>query len=266
MKLERIIEQCEPARREVTQRGVLRYELESSLRCPAQLANDRRQEITQALAFRQAAEPLLSEPARNPRPVQALARRIAHHLENQPPTPYRQAVLLVKQQVEAASRGEALPVVHRPAPAGAAAVPNAAAIGEPAPDFVASEITGTGSARPGKWKGKPALLVFYHPGSFTAADLLRFAQDVHKNHGRHASVVGLSVSDDTAVVLKQRTALGLGFPILHGAAMRVSYGVETTPKLVILDGHGIVRGMYLGWGGETAAEVLAELRKWLPGR
>src|SRR5262249_30652687 len=46
-RLERVIEQREPARTEVAQRSVLRYELESSLQYPAQLAQDRRQEVLQ---------------------------------------------------------------------------------------------------------------------------------------------------------------------------------------------------------------------------
>jgi hypothetical protein len=44
--------------------------------------------------------------------------------------------------------------------------------------------------------------------------------------------------------------------------MRISYGVETTPKVVLIDSIGTIRGMYLGWGAETADEVMAELRRW----
>ena len=50
-------------------------------------------------------------------------------------------------------------------------VGEAVKVGQPAPDFVTTEISGTGSARLSKWKGKPVLLVFYHPSSYTAAEL-----------------------------------------------------------------------------------------------
>src|SRR5204863_2383235 len=126
------------------------------------------------------------------RQISALQRRVAYHLDNQPPTPYREAIVALKRQVEAAGRGEVIHVAHQePAP-----LATVAAIGEPAPDFVATEITGTGSARLSRWKGKPILLVFYHPDSFTAAELLRFAQEVHGSFGKHVQVVGLCVSDD----------------------------------------------------------------------
>ena len=261
-RVERVIEQREPARREPSQRSVLRYELESALSYPFRLAEDRRQEVRQALAFREAARPMLYEPGRYTKQLAALQKRIASHVENQPATPYREAVLTVRKQVEAARRGEVLPVVHQEPQH----LPSAAAVGERAPDFVATEITGSGSARLGKWKGKAVLLVFYHPTSFTAPDLLRFAQEVHVSLGKHAQVAGLSVSDDTRAVLEQRTALKLSFPILHGAGLRISYAVQTTPHLVLIDANGTVRAAYTGWGRETSAEVLAELRRWLPSR
>jgi peroxiredoxin len=259
-RVERVIEQREPARTEPSQRSVLRYDLETNLPYPARLTEDRRQEIAQALAFREAARPMLHEPGKHTNELAALHKRITTHLENQPPTPYREAVFAVKKQVEAARRGEILPVVHHDTQQ----IVTPATVGGPAPDFVASEITGSGSARLNRWKGKPVLLVFYHPSSFTASDLLRFAQDIHAHFGRHAQVVGLSVSDDTRAVLQQRTALKLGFPILHGGGLRISYGVDTTPHLVVIDSAGTVRGAYTGWGRETAAEVTAELRRWLP--
>jgi peroxiredoxin len=257
-RVERTIEHREPACRETAQKSVLRYELESSMPLPGQLAQDRRQEILQTLSCREAAAPMLPAPGRYGKPLEALDRKIAYHLENQPTTPYREALVLVKRQVEAARRGEVAAVVHEESMR-----PNVAALGEAAPDFIAAEFTGKGSARLARWKGKPILLVFYQPSAYTAADVLRFAQEVHNGYGKYATVVGLSVSDNPAEVLKQRAALGVGFPLLHGGGMRISYSVETTPKMVLIDAAGVVRGAYVGWGRETAVEVLTELRRWL---
>ncbi len=263
VRVERIIEQREPARRETTQKSILNYELESNLALPGQLAIDRRQDIVQALAFRETATPMLPAPASYGKELEALHRKIAYHLENQPTTPYREAMLLLKRQVEAARRGEVIPVVRQEA-----AAPAVAAVGEHAPDFVASEITGTGTGagRLSHWKGKPILLVFYHPSSYTAGELLGFAQEIHTHYGKHMAVVGLSTSDDTMAVIKQRNSLKLGFPILNGGGMRISYDVETTPKMVLIDANGVVRGAYLGWGRETSEEVMTELRRWLPAK
>ena len=68
---------------------------------------------------------------------------------------------------------------------------------------------------------------------------------------------------DARAVLQQRTAQKLTFPVLHGGGLRISYGVETTPKIVLIDAGGVVRGAWLGWGAETAGEVRAELQLWL---
>ena len=225
---------------------------------PSQLAQDRRQEIQQTLNFREAAQPMLPAPSRFGKQLESLERKIAYHLENQPTTPYREALVLMKRQVEAARRGEVAPVVHEETMR-----PTVAVVGEPAPDFVATAFTAEGAGRLARLKGKPILLVFYHPSSYTAGDVLRFAQDVHTTYGKYATVVGLSVSDDAPAVLKQRTAMKLGFSLLHGGGMRISYDVETTPKMVLIDAAGVVRGSYVGWGRETAIEVLTDLRRWL---
>jgi hypothetical protein len=261
-RVERIIEQREPARREVVQRSTLRYDLESSMNYPGQLSEDRRQEILQALAFRGKAEPLLPSPVKNARPLGALLTKINYHLEHQPPTPYREAIFQTKRHVEAARRGETPPTpIHE-----AARTPAVIALGQPAPDFVATNFTAGGSARLQHLLGKPLVLVFYHPASVTAAEVLRFAQDLGTTFARQANVVALSVCDDAQAVCKQRTALKLSLPILYGGGLRTSYAIETTPKIVVLDAGGVARGAYLGWGSETPGAVLAELRNWLPAR
>jgi peroxiredoxin len=263
-RVERVIEHREPARREVSQRSVLRYELESSLTCPASLAEDRRVEVRQGLAFRDAAAPLLPSPVRYKQHLDVLLNKINYHLEHQPPTPYREAVILVKRRVEAARRGEAVPEPASVAPEVGPQAPAVAAVGEKAPDFLASDFTSPNSARLARFLGKPVVLVFYHPASVTAPDLLKFAQGLSAAHGRQANILGLAVADDAEHVLGQRTALKLTFPLLHGEGLRGSYGVETTPKIVVLDAHGVVRGTYVGWGAETPEAVRAELRNWLP--
>src|SRR5262249_60076473 len=118
-------------------------------------------------------------------------------------------------------------------------------------------VPGAEWGRLGPWEGRPVLAFLHHPPSHPPPELLRFAQDVHARHGKAVTVVGLSVSDDTAAALNQREALRLGFPIYSGGGMRISYGVETTPKLVVIDPRGAIRGAYLGW---RSAEHTSELQ------
>jgi peroxiredoxin len=259
-RVERVVERREPARSEPTQVGRLRYDLDSSFQCPAPLAEDRRREIAQALALRDQLTPLLAQPGRSEAQLAALVKRIDYHLENQPPTPYREAVLQVRRHAEAARRGEVPAELSATSgPAG----PSRAQPGELAPDFVASDLTAAGSARPRRWLGKPVLLVFYSPASTTAAEVLRFGQRLAAMHGPHLAVVGLSMSSDAGAVRRQREQLGVSFPVLDGGGLRISYEVESTPKFVLLDGANIVRGAWLGWGEETAVEVAQELKRWM---
>jgi len=262
VKLERVIEQRAPARQEVSQRSVLSCDLATSLQYNGQMAMDRRQEVQQALALRLAAAPLLPAPAKSGKQLAALLRKINTHLETTPPTPYRAAVLQVQRHVQAASKGEVVPVTRTEAPPEPKR-PAVAAIGEPAPDFLATSFTGPGSARLAQWKGKPVVLVFYHPSSPTATELLELAQKLHADFGKYAQVVGMCVHNDARAVLTQRTELKLGFPILHGGGQMASYAVEVTPKVVVIDGKGVVRAATSGWGSETADEVTRELRQWL---
>lgn len=259
-RVERTIERRAAAHREATQKSTLRFELDSSLQYPGPLYDDRRQEIAQAHAFAEAAAPLVATPARYGPQLNALLNKMAYHLEHQAPTPYREAVLQVKRRVEAALRGESPPAADDKIETPAVAV-----VGHTAPDFVVSDLTSGNAAtvRLRRWLGRPVLLLFYNPSSPTAAELLRFGQRVGSTFHEAIIVAGMSVNEDAATIKKQVADLGLSFPVLNGSGLRVSYAVETTPKLVLIDASGTVRGAYLGWGRETPGEVMTEVRQWL---
>lgn len=262
-RVERIIERREPGRKEATQRSVLRYELESTLQYPGQLFLDRKREITQARAFAESAAPMLPAPSKFVPQLDALLAKINHHLESQPPTPYREPILQTKRRVEAAKRGESPPVVlargEEPRP-----LITLATVGQAAPDFVAPDFTSKESARLRRWQGQPVLMLFYNPTSRTAEEQLRFAQSLHDSQGGKVAVIALAMSDDAERVRKQHADLRLGFPILNGTGLRISYAVEATPRMMVLDSVGVLRGVYVGWGTETPEAAVAELRRWLP--
>jgi hypothetical protein len=94
--------------------------------------------------------------------------------------------------------------------------------------------------------------------------MLRYAQQLLATYPQRITVVGMAVSDKVDQVRKLHTELGLGFPVLSAGGLCGSFGVETTPKIVLLDSANIVRGGYLGWGHETPQEVRQELQRWLP--
>ena len=110
--------------------------------------------------------------------------------------------------------------------------------------------------------GRPILLVFYSPTSRYAEELLRFAQGLQDKNPAEVNVVGLAVSEDTEAVLKQYADLKLQFPLAAGKGLRQTYAVEATPKLVVLDADGVVRGAYVGWGREIPVAVADDLKRW----
>jgi peroxiredoxin len=261
-RLEREILQREPAHREPTQRSLLRLDMESSFQLPGQASDSRRQEVAQALAFRDSLAPLLAQPARSGPHLTALVRKIDQYLGNQPETPYRPAIVQVKRRVEAAQRGETPPTPI----ADIRPIPTGAAIGQRAPDFIASDFTGSGSAQLRRWLGKPVVLVFYHPSSTTTPTVLRYAQKLVAKYPQRITVAGMSISDNADLVKRQHAELGLTFPLFSASGIRASFGVASTPKIILLDSSNIIRGEYLGWawGDETARELEEELKLWLP--
>jgi peroxiredoxin len=258
LRVERVIERREPARKEPTQRSVVRYELFSRLTYRGQLFEDRKREVLQARRFAEEAAPYLHRPTQYQPQLNAILKKIGYHLDNELPVqPYRLAVLQVKRRVEAALRGEVAP---EPDPETGPAAPAAAILGKRAPDFVATDLIQGGSVRLHRLLGRPVLLVFFNPASATARPVLRFAADKQQ---RGVTVVGMAVTDDVAAVKKLHADLRLAFPVLAGKGFHVSYGVDATPRMVLLDAEGIVRGAYTGWGSETPREVTEELRNWL---
>lgn len=259
-RVERIIERREPARKEANQRFVLRYELESNLTYPAQLFEDRRREITLAQSLFDNVTGLLPRAGQlGPRPFENVLKRIEYHSEQYPPTPYRDALRRVQRLAEAGKRGESPPEVT-PA-ADPAPVSNVLALGRPAPDFLVPDLLNSSSVRLRHWIGRPILLVFYNPLSSSAPEVLHFAQRVLEGNSDQVVVLGMAVSDDTTLLTKQRAALRLTFPMLSGTGLRLSYAVDATPKLVVLDAAGVVRGSYVGWGPETPRCVTEDLKK-----
>jgi peroxiredoxin len=259
-RVERVIEKREPGSDEPAQRSVLRYDLESSVANSGQFFDDCGQEVTQALAFAAAAGPLLPAPKGNGPQLNALANKIAFYLEHEPPTPYREAVLQVRRLVEAGRRGEAPMTI----PAEPAGDPGVIARGETAPDFVAPEVGSRSSTNLRRWLGKPVLLVFFSPTSTTADPLLRFVQRLAVAHAQDLTVLGMAMSDDADLVRSRTGPLHLSFPLLNGTGLRRSYDILATPKMVLLDSAGAVRGTFVGWGNEVPLEVVEELRRWLP--
>jgi hypothetical protein len=111
-------------------------------------------------------------------------------------------------------------------------------------------------------QGRPALLVFYHPNSQTLDDLMRHLRELTRLNNE-IRVIGMVNSSDAGMIGRQLAAKGWSMPVLNSSSLRGLYGVEYTPRLVMIDAGGVVQGIVDGWGTETTSEIEAVLKRWL---
>ena len=131
------------------------------------------------------------------------------------------------------------------------------------PDFVARELSGKQSARLSRLLGRPVLVFFYSPTSDLGKEVLQFAKTLTQQHGDKLAVMAMAVTNDADFALKQHATMQLPFAILDGRGMHLTFGVKDTPRLVLLDGEGIVRSADTGWAYQVPREIQDELQHWL---
>ena len=257
-KLERTIEIKEPAHNEPSQKSTLRVELETSLVYPGQLFQDRKKEIQLATNYRESANAYIQEIGKYITQTKALIRQVKTQSEIMSQTPYRDAITQTTKRLENILKGDSSESVIMPVSATSL---QTAKLGYKAPDFIAQNMLKQESVRLARLEGKSILLVFYNPKSPLSTEILDFARTMQTNHGDSVTVLGMSVIDDNEIVKKQAEASKLNFAVLNGSGLRSSYGLESTPKILLLDAKGIVRLNCLGWGQETQSEINSELKR-----
>jgi peroxiredoxin len=199
---------------------------------------------------------LLKQPAQHRVQLDGLVKKVSQHIDNQPGTPYRKAVVHFKQALESACRGESAvaapredvtPAVHR------------VAVGERVPDFVVTSFTEAQPVRLQKVLGRPVLIVFYNPATGVGRDVVLYAKGLCEKQAGKVQVLAMAVTPNPETARKQHADLHLPFPVLDGQSLRLTLGVENTPRFVLLDAEGIVRWENTGWGYQVPAEIAQEL-------
>jgi hypothetical protein len=140
---------------------------------------------------------------------------------------------------------------------------SAVKVGLRVPDFVVTELTGSRSARMYRPPSRPTLVFFYNPATDTGRNVLRFARIVHEQMQAHIGFLALATTRDPELVRQQHKEMDLPFPIMDGQGMLLTFGVEATPRFVVLDGDGIVRAAYTGWGAHVSRDIVAQLHELL---
>jgi hypothetical protein len=264
-RLERRIEHRTPGHEEPDHVSLLSYDQQGEPRYPPELSEERRGEVLQTIQLQEKARPLLADPSHNSAQLDALIARAGVYLETPRPTPFREALVHLKQRLEAVRHGEtppSLPASLVPTEP-TSMEPEHAAIGKPAPQFVAGDLTRPGqSVSLHSLHGKPVLLIFYNPQSHSLDDTMLAVQELTAQHPELA-VVGVVMAASADRVSEQLRRKDWKMPVVNGSALRLIYGVEFTPRLVMIDTEGVIQGIVTGWGSESAAELQAIRKRWL---
>ncbi len=258
VKVERSLERREPARREPSHRTVTQYVLESRLRYPGKLFDDRKQEALQAKRFSDDAGPFFKQPVQNANQIDALSRKMSFHLENAPTTPYRKAVVHLAQRIDSARKGELLLADYTEEPV----LPiGPLRIGQKVSDCVLNDLVSQKTVRLHRLLGRPVLIIYYNPHTQIGVDVLTFAKFAVEKMGDKLAIAAFAVTNEPEFATKQHADMKLPFPIFEGTALRLAFAVEATPRFVVLDSDGVLRASSTGWGRHIGGELLEEIRR-----
>jgi len=241
---------------EIGHRSVMVMELETYNPATLPPSEDlaRRTEIQHTQRFADEFDALMQSPG-NRHGYDPLLAQIQTHLKNRAPTTYREALLTLRRNVEAARNGERAPDLavmgnREPSPADA---------GELAPEMLlADTITGE-TVRLSRLSGQPVVLIFFKPNSPMVRHVLAYADDAKSAYAGKGHVVALAVSGEAGAIVQLRSQLRVKIPIHDGRnAVRLFAG-ESTPRIVILDKSGTIHSITPGWGGEYPERFAKEL-------
>lgn len=260
-KVERVTERRDPARIGPTHRTTVQYTLESGLKYRGNLFEDRRHEIQMARKFHEEAAPFLKQPVLFKSQIEAIQRKVSLRLENTTPTPYRKALTHLLGRLESAQKGELPPDLPTGTPV---VLPKTVQIGQRVPDVIVSELGGKETTRLHRLLGKPVLIFFYNPAAESSREVLRFVQGLIEKHPGAMNFLAMAVTEDADLACKVQADLKLPFPAHDGKAFHTTFGVDATPRLVLVDAEGIVRTTHTGWGFQSPAEMMTEIRRCLP--
>ncbi len=182
-----------------------------------------------------------------PRILESKLKELDGYLtETAPGTPYREAIIAAKRTLDAASRG-----VVAPPPPPPSSSPLAVTRAQwPEPGQLAPNLR-SGNIQLSDHRGKPAVLVFFKPGSETTDLSLAIADALEKRYGAGVMVIPLAVFGDVEAGIKDRNRLKLTVPVYDGTAAVAIYGVETVPRFAVIDPDGKVKWTFTGVGSET---------------
>jgi cytochrome oxidase Cu insertion factor (SCO1/SenC/PrrC family) len=165
------------------------------------------------------------------------------------------ALQRLAQKAQAAARGEITPAVFQEQPL-------RLEVGKAAPDFLVPDWRTGQNVALRQFRGRPTLLLFLRPRSVLSGEVLLYARRLaQQNPEWDLRPVALFMEEDREAVQDLLWRRDWDYPVLIGRALRTSYDVEATPRIVLIDGQGVVQGQYTGWGPEIPHMLVRDLHR-----
>jgi hypothetical protein len=232
-----------------------KYELKEHEKLNGRTFDRARRDVVVAYTALSDASILIRSAAKfEPRILESKLTKLDAYLEEtEPGTPYREAVIAARRTLDAARRGDVVPPPSSTTPTALARVQ------WPQPGQLAPNLR-AGNIQLSEQRGKPAVLVFFRPGSETADLSLAIADALQKRYTGKISVFPLTVSGDVEAGIKDRNRLKLTIPVHDGAAAAAAYGIETVPRFAVIDSDGKIKWTFSGVGSETGFLVAEQVK------
>ena len=216
---------------EVSAWAEVNLERRPAARPTGQRLSDARREAELAILLAREFDALARYPAK-PADYAARLVRVERSARDVPPGDFREGIESVARRWAAAAGGE-LPRVPPPEP-----TPEKLELGRAAPDFDAPALDGGETVSLGGSRGTPVALVFYRPGSKTAAESLAIAKALAAKYAGRLRVWPLAIYETAAE----------GY---DGAPAQLAFGVTDYPRFCLIDSGGLLDYDAPGVGGET---------------
>lgn len=137
----------------------------------------------------------------------------------------------------------------------------ASRVGKPAPDFQAIDLNG-GKVRLTDFRGKVVILDFWYRGCgpciLTMPQVNQLASDFA---GQPVAIFGMSTDADEADARFIARQFALKYPTLRARDLVEQFGVQAFPTLIVIDSHGIIRKIHVGYSPTLRDELGAAIRQ-----
>lgn len=190
--------------------------------------------------------------------IEAIKFDLKDLLENQAPTAYRLSIQRLLKQAEALEQR----ANSREQPTEFVGTRRGAPIGRPARAFVVRNLEKEESFTLKSLQGQAVVLVFIDPNGKLGTQTLSAIAKAVETHGEGVRLLAVCSRADEATLTSLRTNSPGNYTLCSGRGVDKSFGIQGLPHTLFIDGEGILRGSYPGFGPETYPFLSAALKQY----